>query len=150
MCMSQVLKSWILCSSCVVTNETEIVHFMWQVPDSLGTFPRIYVLIDAQDNLQEIHENNNMAWAVLQKSTLTSISVKDNNSVPKAFSLQQNYPNPFNPLTTICYQLPKKSQVDLGIYNILGERLATLVSEEQPIENYKVEWDAVTINYLST
>ena len=58
------------------------------------------------------------------------------------FKLDQNYPNPFNPTTIINYQLSKISLVDLSIFNIIGEKVVTLVSEKQPAGNYKVEWDA--------
>jgi hypothetical protein len=61
---------------------------------------------------------------------------------PGGFHLSQNYPNPFNPTTRINYQLAKKAIVDLSIYNILGEKVVTLVSREQPAGNYQVEWDA--------
>jgi hypothetical protein len=61
---------------------------------------------------------------------------------PSEFELFQNYPNPFNPITTIEYNLPKQSQVELGIYNILGQKMATLVSEKQQAGSYKLEWDA--------
>ena len=65
-----------------------------------------------------------------------------NDLYPKKFKLFQNYPNPFNPITAISYQLSAISQVDLSIYNILGQKVATLVSEKQPAGIYKVEWDA--------
>jgi len=61
---------------------------------------------------------------------------------PNKYVLLQNYPNPFNPTTTITYQLPVVSNVELNIYNLLGQKVATLVSEKQSIGNYKVEWDA--------
>jgi hypothetical protein len=64
------------------------------------------------------------------------------NKIPKEFSLAQNYPNPFNPVTIIQYQVSSISNVDLSIYNILGQNVATLVSEKQPAGYYKVEWDA--------
>ena len=56
--------------------------------------------------------------------------------------LADNYPNPFNPSTTISYQLALDSQVDLSIYNLLGQRVSTLVSQKQPAGTYNVEWNA--------
>lgn len=62
--------------------------------------------------------------------------------IPQTYSLEQNFPNPFNPTTAIGYQLSAISDVNLIVYNILGEKVATLVSEKQPAGTYKVEWDA--------
>jgi len=61
---------------------------------------------------------------------------------PFTFGLSQNYPNPFNPTTTISYQLPSISKINLSIYNILGQKLTTLVAEKQPAGSYKAVWDA--------
>jgi hypothetical protein len=65
-----------------------------------------------------------------------------NPNFPQFFDLHQNYPNPFNPSTIIRWQLPATSQVELRIYNILGEKVATLVSEKQKAGSHQVEWDA--------
>ena len=62
--------------------------------------------------------------------------------IPKTFSLSQNYPNPFNPHTVISYQLPVISEVNLSIYNLLGQKVTTLVNETQQVGSYQVEWDA--------
>jgi len=61
---------------------------------------------------------------------------------PNEFHLAQNYPNPFNPTTAISYKLLALSNVDLSIYNLLGQKVATLVSEKQVPGTYQVEWDA--------
>jgi len=62
-----------------------------------------------------------------------------------AYTLHQNYPNPFNPVTAISYQLGAHDyapvHVELNIYTILGQKVATLVSEEQPGGVYRVIWD---------
>jgi hypothetical protein len=56
--------------------------------------------------------------------------------------LLPNYPNPFNPATTIEFSLPQSGFVTLKIYNILGEEVATLVSENLTSGTYKYNWDA--------
>ena len=60
---------------------------------------------------------------------------------PTTFQLSQNYPNPFNPLTVIRYQIPEDGKVVLGIYNLLGQPIKTLVEKEQEAGPYQVEWD---------
>ena len=64
---------------------------------------------------------------------------------PADFRLVQNYPNPFNPSTIIKYQIPEQSFVTLKVYDVLGSEVATLVNEEQPVGNYKVEFDAIIL-----
>ncbi len=61
--------------------------------------------------------------------------------IPNSFSLSQNYPNPFNSVTQVRYALPKDCQVRLEVYNLLGQRVATLVDEYQKAGHRKVNWD---------
>jgi hypothetical protein len=62
--------------------------------------------------------------------------------LPKVFRLDQNYPNPFNPITMINYQLPMISDVKLTVFNLLGQKVVTLINKIQPAGKYQVEWDA--------
>lgn len=70
-------------------------------------------------------------------------NLEDYKTAPKVFKLAQNYPNPFNPSTMIIYQLPISSEVGLSIYNILGQKVITLVSDKQEAGYYKIEWNGL-------
>ncbi|MFZ4620652.1 MAG: M1 family aminopeptidase [Bacteroidota bacterium] len=62
--------------------------------------------------------------------------------VPSTVTLEQNYPNPFNPTTIIRYSLPKESNVQIAVYNILGQFVQELVNEEQSAGWKEVHWNA--------
>ena len=66
----------------------------------------------------------------------------EQNKIPSEYSLNQNYPNPFNPTTTIKYSIPKTSNVELKVFDILGSEVAELVNEEKPAGNYTVNFNA--------
>ncbi len=67
---------------------------------------------------------------------------RDQNLTPVSFALEQNYPNPFNPTTAIGFRLSAVSHVDLSIYNLQGQKVATLVSGKKEAGNHQVQWDA--------
>jgi hypothetical protein len=62
--------------------------------------------------------------------------------VPGEFVLSQNYPNPFNPSTNIEFSLPSAGSVSLRIFNLLGEKVETLIAGEYPAGRFSVTWDA--------
>ena len=61
--------------------------------------------------------------------------------IPKTYQLSQNYPNPFNPETMIRYDLPDPGYVNITVYNILGQKVKTLVEEYQEAGHKSVNWD---------
>ena len=67
-------------------------------------------------------------------------------SQPTTYELLQNYPNPFNPSTTINYVLPDQAQVTIEVYNVLGERVATLVSEVKLAGFHQTVWNGENEN----
>jgi len=73
-------------------------------------------------------------------STLSGVTERGG-SLPKSFSVSQNYPNPFNPTTKIDFEVPVKSQVKLSVYNVLGQKVVTLVDKAMNPGKYVADWD---------
>ncbi len=102
---------------------------------------------DAQtdDVSQGRNPDGSETWATLTTptpgTTNGSVSVNEQINLPSSITLEQNYPNPFNPTTTISYDLPKRSQVTLGIYDLLGKQIKTLVNQSQDVGNKIAVWD---------
>jgi hypothetical protein len=75
------------------------------------------------------------------------VGVEDeSNRIPDDYRLEQNYPNPFNPSTTIKFSIPEKSNIELTVYNQLGEFIQTLVNEEKTSGNYEVTFNAQSLS----
>ncbi len=68
--------------------------------------------------------------------------IKTENSVPQQFRLNQNYPNPFNPSTVISYRLAVAVNVNLAVYNLLGQKIKTLVNSFQNAGEHSISWNA--------
>ena len=78
------------------------------------------------------------------------VSVEEETPLPTEFVLEQNYPNPFNPSTTIKFNIPsvgtlRATSVQLKVYDVLGNEVATLVNEEKPAGTYEFTWNAVSL-----
>ena len=71
---------------------------------------------------------------------------KDKKNIPKNFLLNQNYPNPFNPSTTISYNLPRISSVELRIYDILGHEVKSFLISSQSAGIQNIIWDCTNRN----
>ena len=124
--------------------------------DSLNSTPVLSVNINLADSLQL---DDGRAWigftaatgSAYEKhyilswkfGTTNSVGIPDEiqNALPEQFSLYQNFPNPFNPATTISYALPKSGHIELTIYNLLGQKVRTLVNTYQPAGQFQVQWD---------
>ncbi len=76
-------------------------------------------------------------------SAITDVPEDLTGAVPRQFMLLQNYPNPFNPSTTIRYQMAVPGHVTLTVYNILGQRIRTLVNGRKPAGGHEVAWDGL-------
>jgi hypothetical protein len=73
---------------------------------------------------------------------VTIVEQFNHSQMPIRYRLYQNFPNPFNPKTAIGYWLSAVSDVELSVYNVIGQKVATLVSGRQAAGFYHVEWEA--------
>ena len=85
-------------------------------------------------------------WSEINRFQIVLTDVENETQMPTEFALLQNYPNPFNPSTTITYHLPKASNVELKVYDVLGNEIATLVNEVQSAGRYNVDFNATNIS----
>ncbi|MBN1153646.1 T9SS type A sorting domain-containing protein [candidate division KSB1 bacterium] len=81
-------------------------------------------------------------WGVLEVIGGPTAVESNIASVPGEFKVYDNYPNPFNPVTTIQYDIPKNSMVQLKVFDILGREVATLVNRKQAAGSYSINFDA--------
>lgn len=76
------------------------------------------------------------------KITSIGVSGRMSTGLPVSYELYQNYPNPFNPGTKIKFAIPQESNVNLSIYNVLGELVSTIVNQDMKAGYYEVEFSA--------
>ena len=99
-------------------------------------------------NLQRMHMGIMIAGGVIPLETPNIVYKGNSEAVPEAgitpseFVLYQNSPNPFNPSAEIEFQLPRASDVKLEVYNITGQKVATLVDDIYQAGNHTATWDA--------
>ena len=68
--------------------------------------------------------------------------IENPEGLPSSFAMRSNYPNPFNPSTTISYQVPRQSDVRIEIYNMLGQKVRTLINNRREPGDYEAIWNS--------
>ena len=96
---------------------------------------------DAENNIIRFQSFDMYNYYALFGAKITTNVLQDKIGIPDNFILYQNYPNPFNPETTINFDLPNRSVVNLRVYNVMGKRVKSLLSETLESGNYQFFWD---------
>lgn len=113
------------------------------MPDEVSQ-PRLYAVIDPDNQIDEIHTDNNRGYVPIS-TTATVVNAGEESvaeQTPADFRLFGNYPNPFNPSTRIAFTLPREEHVRLEVYDVLGRRVALLLDEARPAGQHAVDFNA--------
>jgi hypothetical protein len=110
------------------------LYYRWTVPQITTENAQIRINMD-NTNV----DYDDISGDFFIQDTLTSVEERGGN--PGSFALHANYPNPFNPTTTISYELLVTGNIELRIFNQLGQEVRTLVNERQHPNYYRIQWD---------
>lgn len=122
-------------------------NFTFQVSSRVYDYmigPVMDYISGAKYNYQPVKAHPGQTGLVLNLTTVTDVE-KEASKAPAEYNLAQNYPNPFNPVTTIRYSVAKEGYVRLSVYNLIGSRVATLVSGHKAAGSYSVQFDGSSL-----
>ena len=116
---------------------TGSIRFIPTFNDS-GTYQNIGLI--AADDGNPVLSDTIYFTLIVRDSIVVEIENLDK-QIPTSFHISQNYPNPFNPTTTIKYQIPKTVDVRIEVFNILGQKVRTLVNARLAPGYYEITWN---------
>ena len=144
-------------------DKSDIITYELYI-DSLATFPNPLIFSNIYDSSfvvpYGIRKSNEYFWKVkafdltgssvdcesffkfITSAQATSVQSSTNEQLPISYNLLQNYPNPFNPTTTITFNLPKNTRVQLIIFNQMGQAIRQLTNQEYIAGTHHITWDA--------
>lgn len=126
-----------------VTSTTQNVEFT-QAGTWYDYFGKSQISIEGTQSSIDLAPGEFKIFTTKNFSDLISVSNSEDviGNGPKQFKLNQNYPNPFNPSTNISFDIAKNGSVTLEVFNMLGQKVATLVNEQKAVGTYTVNFDA--------
>ena len=114
--------------------------------DSIGVKIGVYGVYDDLQIQDELLIESGQNVANVPIGVGIEVDVDDSYITPKEFALHQNYPNPFNPETNIRFDLAENTRASLSIFNLVGQKVATLINKTMDAGTYNVKWQGVNDN----
>ena len=96
------------------------------------------LFIGELEDIQDFYIHNTLVML----PTGDDVSLADVTVMPEKFTIHQNYPNPFNPVTTLRYDLPEQTHVNITVYDMLGRKVRTIFNQQQAPGYKSLIWDA--------
>jgi hypothetical protein len=132
------------------TNLSRLTAFTIRLKISPNATPQIVTLDTTRDrrmgsaNFGPFNGGNSFTPIIIPGSLYYGITtgVEQSEILPSEYLLAQNYPNPFNPITQISFDIPTAGNVNIEVYNLLGQKINTLVSGYKDVGHYTVTWNA--------
>ena len=114
-----------------------------QIEWNIEELPQVSGLINISDVEVSGYFGSELSFEVGSSIVIEeNLDLSDIKNIPNHYALHNAYPNPFNPLTTINYDLPKDSFVRIGIYDLMGRQIKTLVNENMMAGYRSINWNA--------
>ena len=121
----------------LIITYSEILENLDQFQSAGGIFTW---RVDVTDGIDTVYAEKELVIFVIGKYAALAV---EETTIPDEYSLNQNYPNPFNPTTRIQYSLPKAGLVQISIYTLMGQKIATLVNRNMDAGQYIITWHAM-------
>jgi hypothetical protein len=137
----------------VKSNMSDYIQLSFEGIDTVPSEFEIWLIDDLLKTVMDLHESNvhqilntngdnpRKLTIVVGDSSYIENEFYELQLVSTSYVLFQNFPNPFNPSTTIRYQLPVAGDVKLDIYNILGQKVESMIHKHQPAGYHYIIWD---------
>jgi len=127
-----------------LTNATILSLTYRNILNILDTYPSARGIIDWKVDVTDGQDTiyNKERRSLIIEGQYAALSINDENTIPKEFSLHDNYPNPFNPITKIAFDMPIKGDARLIIFNIMGQKIKEYQMRGLSAGYHSLTWDA--------
>jgi hypothetical protein len=146
--LSEAMANYLIITNPLEEGVVKVVASGSNVDGNAGVFAILYFNVSSEFTDETFIQINDLRWNEGElvedaaEMTLTYVLSIDEELIPDVFTLHQNFPNPFNPVTTLRYDLPEQTHVNITIYDMLGRKVRTILNQQQDLGYKSLIWDA--------